>query len=50
LKFTRKIPASFWQGETGILPIDTTIKKTLKTAYNHHIERLMILGNFFFIV
>jgi deoxyribodipyrimidine photolyase-related protein len=46
-KFTRKIPASFWQGETGILPIDTTIKKTLKTAYNHHIERLMILGNFF---
>jgi deoxyribodipyrimidine photolyase-related protein len=46
-KFTRKIPASFWQGETGILPIDTTIKKTLKTAYNHHIERLMILGNFY---
>ena len=46
-KFTRKIPANFWQGETGFLPIDTTIKKTLKTAYNHHIERLMILGNFF---
>jgi deoxyribodipyrimidine photolyase-related protein len=45
--FTRKIPAIFWQGETGILPIDTTIKKTLNTAYNHHIERLMILGNFF---
>lgn len=46
-QFIRKIPASFWKGETGILPIDVTIKKTLKTAYNHHIERLMILGNFF---
>jgi len=44
--FTRNIPASFWKGETGILPIDITIKKTLKTAYNHHIERLMVLGNF----
>jgi deoxyribodipyrimidine photolyase-related protein len=27
-------------------PIDTTIKKLINTAYNHHIERLMILGNF----
>ncbi|MES2773691.1 MAG: cryptochrome/photolyase family protein [Bacteroidota bacterium] len=44
--FTRKIPASFWKGETGILPIDTIIRKTLATAYNHHIERLMVLGNF----
>jgi deoxyribodipyrimidine photolyase-related protein len=46
-KFTRKIPASFWQGNTGIVPVDTTIKKLLDTGYNHHIERLMILGNFF---
>ena len=45
-KFTRKIPASFWTGETGIAPIDITIKKTLKTGYCHHIERLMVLGNF----
>ena len=45
-KFKRKIPASFWTGTTGILPIDITIKKILKTGYCHHIERLMVLGNF----
>lgn len=45
-KFKRKIPASFYDGTTGILPIDTTIKKILQTGYCHHIERLMVLGNF----
>ena len=44
--FTRKIPASFWNGTTGIEPIDSTIKKILETGYCHHIERLMVLGNF----
>ena len=44
--FTRKIPASFWNGTTGIEPIDGTIKKILETGYCHHIERLMVLGNF----
>jgi deoxyribodipyrimidine photolyase-related protein len=45
-KFTRTIPASFYNGTTGIEPIDTVIKKLLQTGYNHHIERLMVLGNF----
>jgi deoxyribodipyrimidine photolyase-related protein len=45
-KFKRKIPKSFWNGTTGIIPIDATIKKTLETGYCHHIERLMVLGNF----
>ncbi len=44
--FKRKIPATFWNGTTGIEPVDTTIKKVLETGYCHHIERLMILGNF----
>jgi deoxyribodipyrimidine photolyase-related protein len=44
--FTRQIPASFWQGSTGIHPVDIVIKKLLKTGYSHHIERLMVLGNF----
>jgi len=44
--FTKKIPASFYNGTTGIDPIDRTIKKVLKTGYCHHIERLMVLGNF----
>lgn len=45
-KFKRKIPASFWEGKTGIPPVDGTIKKVLATGYCHHIERLMVLGNF----
>jgi deoxyribodipyrimidine photolyase-related protein len=45
-KFKRKIPKSFWDGTTGIPPIDATIKKILATGYSHHIERLMVLGNF----
>ncbi|WP_299253024.1 cryptochrome/photolyase family protein [uncultured Cytophaga sp.] len=44
--FTRKIPPSFWNGTTGIEPIDNTIKKVLEAGYCHHIERLMVLGNF----
>ena len=44
--FKRKIPASFWNGTTGIEPIDSCIKKVLETGYAHHIERLMVLGNF----
>jgi deoxyribodipyrimidine photolyase-related protein len=44
--FDKKIPKSFWKGETGIEPVDDTIKKVLANAYCHHIERLMVLGNF----
>ncbi len=44
--FKRKIPPSFWNGTTGIEPLDTTIKQLLETGYCHHIERLMVLGNF----
>lgn len=44
--FTRKIPASFWTGTTGIAPVDHVIKNVLNNAYSHHIERLMIMGNF----
>lgn len=44
--FERKIPQSFWNGTTGIDPVDITIKKVLQTGYIHHIERLMVLGNF----
>ena len=44
--FKRKIPSSFYSGDTGIEPIDDTIKKINKSAYANHIERLMIIGNF----
>ncbi|AZQ61866.1 cryptochrome/photolyase family protein [Flammeovirga pectinis] len=44
--FTTKIPNSFYNGTTGIPPIDDCINKVLATGYCHHIERLMVLGNF----
>jgi deoxyribodipyrimidine photolyase-related protein len=44
--FTKKMPQSFYDGTTGIVPIDTSIKKLLESGYNHHIERLMVIGNF----
>jgi len=44
--FNRKIPSAFYTGETGIDPVDAVIREILKTGYCHHIERLMILGNF----
>ena len=42
----KSLPKGFWDGTTGIEPIDATIKKILDTGYCHHIERLMVLGNF----
>lgn len=45
-RFNRKIPSSFWNATTGIEPLDTVIRRILETGYCHHIERLMLLGNF----
>jgi deoxyribodipyrimidine photolyase-related protein len=45
-KCDRKLPVHFYQATTGIPPLDVTIRKVLLTGYTHHIERLMILGNF----
>ncbi len=46
LNFDNKIPDSFYTASTGIEPLDITIRKLLETGYSHHIERLMVLGNF----
>ncbi|MBO9433171.1 cryptochrome/photolyase family protein [Ruegeria sp. R13_0] len=45
----RKMPLSFYDGTTGIDPIDDTIGRILQTGYCHHIERLMVLGGFMFL-
>jgi deoxyribodipyrimidine photolyase-related protein len=42
----RAMPAAFYDGTTGIEPVDVVIRRVLETAYGHHIERLMVLGNF----
>ncbi len=46
---TRKIPPCFYDGTTGITPIDDIITHILNTGYCHHIERLMVLGGFMFL-
>ncbi|MFT4548052.1 MAG: deoxyribodipyrimidine photolyase-related protein [Verrucomicrobiales bacterium] len=42
----KPIPEAFYTASTGIEPIDNVIQRTLDHAYCHHIERLMLLGNF----
>jgi deoxyribodipyrimidine photolyase-related protein len=44
--FQRAIPEALWKGTTGIDPVDDTIRKVRETGYCHHIERLMVMGNF----
>ena len=43
---THDIPAALYDGTTGIDPFDHVVRRVLRTGYCHHIERLMILGNF----
>jgi deoxyribodipyrimidine photolyase-related protein len=44
--FTNKMDKRWYNATTNILPIDNCIRKAFDTAYLHHIERLMIVGNF----
>ena len=44
--FEQPMPASFYDGTTGIPPVDRVIRQVLADGYCHHIERLMVLGNF----
>lgn len=42
----RELPAWFWNGETKMECLSQCIKQSLDFAYAHHIQRLMITGNF----
>lgn len=42
----KKLSTDWYHGTTKILPVDNCIRKAFDTAYLHHIERLMIMGNF----
>ncbi len=44
-KHSRKIKISFYNGTTGLDPLDHSIKNADKYGWSHHIERLMILSN-----
>ena len=40
------LPRSFYTARTAMEPVDVVIRRVLDNAFAHHIERLMILGNF----
>lgn len=42
----RKLPEFFWDGQTQMNCMRQCINETRENAYAHHIQRLMILGNF----
>jgi len=44
--FETPLPKAFYDATTGIPPVDRVIRQLLDDGYCHHIERLMILGNF----
>ena len=44
-KHEKKLSPHWYTGETGIPPLDATLKKVIRYGYCHHIERLMVLGS-----
>lgn len=40
------LPAWFWSGDTQMRCLSQAIKQSLNTGYAHHIQRLMVTGNF----
>jgi deoxyribodipyrimidine photolyase-related protein len=46
MQATRKLPAFYWTGDTDMRCLRETIGDTARLAYSHHIQRLMVTGNF----
>jgi deoxyribodipyrimidine photolyase-related protein len=46
LNATRDLPSFYWTGDTDLHCLSQSIGQTLEYAYAHHIQRLMITGNF----
>ncbi len=42
----RKLPDWFWTGKTKMNCLSQSIQQSLNLAYAHHIQRLMVTGNF----
>jgi len=40
------LPRGFLSGKTGVPPVDSVVNRVNFHGYTHHIERLMVLGNF----
>lgn len=46
LEAHRPLPAWFWSGATDMRCMEIALKQTLELGYAHHIQRLMVIGNF----
>jgi deoxyribodipyrimidine photolyase-related protein len=46
LDATRRLPGFYWTGETRMRCLSQAIGQTREHAYAHHIQRLMVTGNF----
>ncbi|MDQ2091600.1 cryptochrome/photolyase family protein [Marimonas arenosa] len=42
----RALPALYWGGDTGMACLKAAVAQTRDEAYAHHIQRLMVTGNF----
>lgn len=46
LEAQRPLPAFFWNGQTRMRCLRESLGQSLDYAYAHHIQRLMVIGNF----
>ncbi|MFZ4115518.1 MAG: cryptochrome/photolyase family protein [Chthoniobacterales bacterium] len=46
LKAKRSLPSFYWTGKTKMFCVKEAVTHTEEHAYSHHIQRLMITGNF----
>ncbi|OOE96948.1 cryptochrome/photolyase family protein [Salinivibrio sp. IB643] len=46
LEANRPLPRYFWDGQTKMRCVSQAVTQSLQTAYAHHIQRLMVTGNF----
>jgi deoxyribodipyrimidine photolyase-related protein len=44
-QFSRVLTPAWYEGTTGLKPVDDVIRQAIDWGYLHHIQRLMVMGN-----